>query len=920
METGGASIVTASWVYSDYDTLAWLFTIDGIFLIDQLNTYSNSGLAIEANDLIMLENQIPLIVLKEIRKALLGENAQAQDDYLEFKFRVLCESLSPFSLSNVITNFSQVNHLLDYMYHSIVNNETSILKKVESTKPISDPVEKDVKIELVETIMKVAILIPGAQPVLRIAEFIQQHLAESDKRVDEIKVPTVSQLWNISRVRFRLSPTNEGIRNIKFVNGKERVCYLPLITLNINSEVVLRNLVAYEKLMAGNIFESGYGLELTEYVDLLCGIIDNVKDVKLLREGKVIAGDLGDGAIVKMFNGLQRSRENVSVETESNKTLAQLNKVYESTPRVWCQKLVEKQLQAWSKIIKKLYKFKEGEFPDLHLNDIEDMILLIAQNMLFNLECDVIVGFVTALKMFTRGIIVKNKVEDVQLGVESYQRKLDLTKSQRTYPHISVKEPYTLNFDPPGVIYEDKRKKKRLTRVDEIHKFCDGTLQSIRNILRERLLNFKFGYNKGMPSREWIKKDKRRTCIMLNKIDDQLFKRRVLRSLEVLNRRDLPRDIPLDIIEVLSDVGNPSRANIKQDSRSDAYAENPVKEILLNLNLPDHRSVLIESKTSLWLKDGNRFRNFVKRIGFSSDMYELLDKLINPSLLFGGRKKYVVSGRTLGFESNFYVIMCHVQFSHICYQMASLNPSLSPSIGNKPWVDQISKTLQTQLAVTIDTPPVSIYEVPKIIKTENPEAYIPRRIGLGPNHHFQPELYKKMEQKKLTAMRRVLKLHQIHDYKQQVVEKVKQIIPAICACYDLYLDSDDETLAWVFAIDGIFLIDELNTYSKCGLAIEANDLVKLENQIPLIVLKEIHKALSGESAQTQDNHLEFKLRVFCESHSPIGISNVKTNFGQANHLLDYMYHSIVNNETVTLRKVEFTKLGSSDPVKKDIKL
>ncbi|GKB78274.1 putative UPF0481 protein [Tanacetum coccineum] len=252
--------------------------------------------------------------------------------------------------------------------------------------------------------------------------------------------------------------------------------------------------------------------------------------------------------------------------------------------------------------------------------------------------------------------------------------------------------------------------------------------------------------------------------------------------------------------------------------------------------------------------------------------------------------------------------------------MASLNPSLSPNIGNKPWVDQISKTLQTQLAVPIDTPPVSIYEVPKIIKTEKPEAYVPRRIGLGPNHHFQPELYKKMEQKKLIAVRRVLKLHQIHDYKQQVVEKVKQIIPAICACYDSYLDSDDETLAWVFAIDGIFLIDELNTYSKCGLAIEANDLVKLENQIPLIVLKEIRKALSGESAQTQDDHLEFKLRVFCESHSPINISNVKTNFGHANHLLDYMYHSIVNNETLTLRKVEFTNLASSDPVKKDMKL
>ncbi|GJV75179.1 hypothetical protein Tco_1506763 [Tanacetum coccineum] len=158
----------------------------------------------------------------------------------------------------------------------------------------------------------------------------------------------------------------------------------------------------------------------------------------------------------------------------------------------------------------KMYKFKEGDFPDLHLNDIEDMLLLIAQNKIFNLNGDVIVDFVTALKMFTRGIIVKNRVEDVQL------------------------EPYTPNYDLPGIIFEDKSKKKRLMRLDEIHKFCDRTLQSVRKILRERLLNFKFGYNKAIPLREWIEKHKRRTGIMVNKIDDLLLKRRILRSLEVL--------------------------------------------------------------------------------------------------------------------------------------------------------------------------------------------------------------------------------------------------------------------------------------------------------------------------------------------------------------------------------------------------
>ncbi|GJV06775.1 hypothetical protein Tco_1344431 [Tanacetum coccineum] len=68
----------------------------------------------------------------------------------------------------------------------------------------------------------------------------------------------------------------------------------------------------------------------------------------------------------------------------------------------------------------KLYRFKEGDFSDLHLNDIKDMLLLITQNKLFNLDGGVIVDFVIALKMFTRGIIVKNRVEDVQLGVKSY--------------------------------------------------------------------------------------------------------------------------------------------------------------------------------------------------------------------------------------------------------------------------------------------------------------------------------------------------------------------------------------------------------------------------------------------------------------------------------------------------------------------
>ncbi|GKB52733.1 hypothetical protein Tco_0903486 [Tanacetum coccineum] len=54
----------------------------------------------------------------------------------------------------------------------------------------------------------------------------------------------------------------------------------------------------------------------------------------------------------------------------------------------------------------KLYKFMEGDFSNLHLNDIKDMLLLNVQNKLFNLEGDISVDLEAALRMYTLRIIV----------------------------------------------------------------------------------------------------------------------------------------------------------------------------------------------------------------------------------------------------------------------------------------------------------------------------------------------------------------------------------------------------------------------------------------------------------------------------------------------------------------------------------
>nr|GEU41378.1 hypothetical protein [Tanacetum cinerariifolium] len=150
-----------------------------------------------------------------------------------------------------------------------------------------------------------------------------------------------------------------------------------------------------------------------------------------------------------------------------------------------------------------LYKFKEGDFVDLHLNDIKDMLLLAVQHKLFHLDGSDIVYFIVALRMFTRSLILKRRIEDLQLGVESYQEKLNITKPHNTFTKIEFKEPYTPLYDSPGIVYDDLDKPKRVFRADELYKFSDGTLESVRDEIHHRVLDFHLDYILKMPKRKW---------------------------------------------------------------------------------------------------------------------------------------------------------------------------------------------------------------------------------------------------------------------------------------------------------------------------------------------------------------------------------------------------------------------------------
>nr|GEU51657.1 hypothetical protein [Tanacetum cinerariifolium] len=142
----------------------------------------------------------------------------------------------------------------------------------------------------------------------------------------------------------------------------------------------------------------------------------------------------------------------------------------------------------------KLYKFKEGDFPRLNLHDIEDMMLLLVQKKLFNLERDVIYDSGMKLRMFTRRIVILKRMKDLQLGVESYQKKLNITKPETFKSDISNRTPYTAYNNPQLFIYVDKYKRNMLMRSIKLYKFSNGTLTSVRTVLHDIASNLRMDY------------------------------------------------------------------------------------------------------------------------------------------------------------------------------------------------------------------------------------------------------------------------------------------------------------------------------------------------------------------------------------------------------------------------------------------
>ncbi|GJY67843.1 hypothetical protein Tco_0470825, partial [Tanacetum coccineum] len=135
----------------------------------------------------------------------------------------------------------------------------------------------------------------------------------------------------------------------------------------------------------------------------------------------------------------------------------------------------------------KLYTFKEGDYKRLHLQDIEDMLLLLVQGKLTNL----------------------NVKERLSLNVSLRISDLKRLPTYSAYPNLR------------GFIYQNKDKKNKLMRI--------GTLNDVWTALDDILNRIRMKY---LPQMYWKKVEKDRAGAMIQAIDKMLKNRRIIESLE----------------------------------------------------------------------------------------------------------------------------------------------------------------------------------------------------------------------------------------------------------------------------------------------------------------------------------------------------------------------------------------------------
>ncbi|GJR20930.1 hypothetical protein Tco_0969457 [Tanacetum coccineum] len=99
------------------------------------------------------------------------------------------------------------------------------------------------------------------------------------------------------------------------------------------------------------------------------------------------------------------------------------------------------------------YKIAEKDFKNLYPSDFKDLNLLLLQGHLDHLPGTDKRMLSTSVRLWTRNLVIRQRVEDFQLGIESYQTQLNLTKPGWDAKGYEFKHDYTIIESPRAVVF-----------------------------------------------------------------------------------------------------------------------------------------------------------------------------------------------------------------------------------------------------------------------------------------------------------------------------------------------------------------------------------------------------------------------------------------------------------------------------------
>ncbi|GJY64534.1 monodehydroascorbate reductase [Tanacetum coccineum] len=126
-----------------------------------------------------------------------------------------------------------------------------------------------------------------------------------------------------------------------------------------------------------------------------------------------------------------------------------------------------------------VYTIAESDFKDMYPSDFEDLYLLNLQGHLNHLPPKDKKILSTVVNLWIRNLVIRKWVEDFQLGIESYQTQLNLTKPRWEATGLNFMHDYKILDSSWAVVFKDKlssqgiqEEAKAQANLSELGKLC----------------------------------------------------------------------------------------------------------------------------------------------------------------------------------------------------------------------------------------------------------------------------------------------------------------------------------------------------------------------------------------------------------------------------------------------------------------